>query len=224
MRPRCGSGPETILHVCRDNPVVKEVWHGLGYSWHIIPESEDTTIQWAASTGIVVRNSEGLLLGSACFWEKHMPCLLQKEALACVQAIRFAQDLGFHWVEIEGDSAVLISRLRSLATDWSMVGAYVWDAKRLVWIGYLTGKLCCSFTMDRVSRTVSDGGLALLDMRAQLGLLQGFSCLFSAFLFCFLVFFCILLLFVGLFCFVACAPAFNGEGHYVCLLVSRSFQ
>lgn len=41
MRPRCGSGPETILHVCRDNPVVKEVWHGLGYSWHIIPESED---------------------------------------------------------------------------------------------------------------------------------------------------------------------------------------
>lgn len=67
-----------------------------------------------------------------------MPCLLQKEALACVQAIRFAQDLGFHWVEIEGDSAVLISRLRSLATDWSMVGAYVWDAKRLVWVSSIS--------------------------------------------------------------------------------------
>ncbi|KAK5845935.1 hypothetical protein PVK06_002183 [Gossypium arboreum] len=38
----------------------------------------------AASTGIVIRNSEGLLLGSACFWEENIPCTLSAKALAGV--------------------------------------------------------------------------------------------------------------------------------------------
>lgn len=40
MCPHYGSGLETILHVCRDCPVVQEVWHGLGFYQHIVPESK----------------------------------------------------------------------------------------------------------------------------------------------------------------------------------------
>ncbi|KAK5775627.1 hypothetical protein PVK06_043540 [Gossypium arboreum] len=62
----------------------------------------------AASAGVVVRNNEGLLSRSTCFWKEQIPCPLSAEALAFAQAIRFARDLGFRWVETEGNSAVLL--------------------------------------------------------------------------------------------------------------------
>lgn len=82
----------------------------------------------AASAGIVVRNDIGLFMGSTCFWENHVPCLLFAEALACVKAIQFVQDLGFHWVEFEGDSLILISRLRGAQLDRSKVRARLREA------------------------------------------------------------------------------------------------
>ncbi|KAK5845943.1 hypothetical protein PVK06_002195 [Gossypium arboreum] len=120
MCPRYGSGPGTILRVCQDCSSILEVWHGLGIIWTPAPEVEDTPIRWI---GQLFANNER---------QDHIPCPLSAETLACVRAIRFSWDLDFHWVEIEGDSAVLISKLQCAATDRSPVSAFVWDTKQLV--------------------------------------------------------------------------------------------
>ncbi|MBA0610640.1 hypothetical protein Godav_011460 [Gossypium davidsonii] len=70
----------------------------------------------ALSTAAVVRDSEGFLLGSAFFWQDHVPCALAVKALARVHATRFADDLRFQHVELEGDSVAVISKLKNAAT------------------------------------------------------------------------------------------------------------
>ncbi|KAA3465727.1 hypothetical protein EPI10_000868 [Gossypium australe] len=59
----------------------------------------------------------------------NISCPLTSEALACVRAIHFAQDLGFKNVELEGDSEVLISKLNVADIDRSMISSIIWDVK-----------------------------------------------------------------------------------------------
>ncbi|MBA0676340.1 hypothetical protein Goari_017819 [Gossypium aridum] len=157
MCPRCGCGPETILHVCRDCPGILHIWHNLGISWDPVLAADDTPINWVgqlfaqgtrhvrvnfdagffanlhvASAGVIVWDSAGLILGLACFWQDNGSCLLTSEALAWVRDICFAQDLGFRKVELEGDSTVLLSKLNAAAIDRSTISSIIWDAKRLV--------------------------------------------------------------------------------------------
>ncbi|MBA0580463.1 hypothetical protein Gorai_022679, partial [Gossypium raimondii] len=157
MCPRCGCGPETILHVCRDCPGILHIWHNLGISWDPVLAADDTPINWVgqlfaqgtrhvcvnfdagffanlhvANAGVIVWDSAGLILGLACLWQDNVSCLLTSEALACVRAIYFAQDLGFRKVELEGDSTVLLSKLNAAAIDRSTISSIIWDAKRLV--------------------------------------------------------------------------------------------
>ncbi|KAG8496970.1 hypothetical protein CXB51_008189 [Gossypium anomalum] len=82
----------------------------------------------AASAGVVVIYLEGLLLGSVCFWSEYVLDVVVAEALACVHAIRFARDLGLRRVEFEGDSAVVISKLKSGVIDRSNISGYIWVA------------------------------------------------------------------------------------------------
>ncbi|MBA0852729.1 hypothetical protein Goshw_009103 [Gossypium schwendimanii] len=182
MCPRCGTGPETDLHACRDCPgffgkdakqvrisiiTISVIWNSrnkiihegiyqsiqtllifvLGYAREmdsLLVERKctegDALLVWkppidpwvrvnfdadfyghlrALSTATVVRDSEGFLLGSAFFWQDHVPCALAVEALARVHATRFADDLRFQHVELEGDSAVVISKLKNAATKKS---------------------------------------------------------------------------------------------------------
>ncbi|KAH1122267.1 hypothetical protein J1N35_005427, partial [Gossypium stocksii] len=142
MCPRYGSGPGTLIRVCQDCSGILEVWHRLGIIWTPAPEVEDTPIRWIGQLFANNERQEQLSIiiiwaiwtsrnkiiheGSECFWKDHIPRPLSAEALACVRAIRF------HWVEIEGDSAVLISKLQCAATDRLQVSAFVWDAKQLV--------------------------------------------------------------------------------------------
>lgn len=86
----------------------------------------------AASAGVVVIYLEGLLLGSVCFWSEYVLDVVVAEALACVHAIRFARDLGLRRVEFEGDSAVVISKLKSGVIDRSNISGYIWDARQLL--------------------------------------------------------------------------------------------
>ncbi|MBA0849912.1 hypothetical protein Goshw_022582, partial [Gossypium schwendimanii] len=90
------SGLETILHVCRDCPVVQEELDSLWF-----PREDIVTV--------------GLSL-----WKT----LVDPWARVNFDA-GFARDLGFYWVEIEGDSEVLLSKLQSVATGRSTVSAYV---------------------------------------------------------------------------------------------------
>ncbi|MBA0666333.1 hypothetical protein Goklo_002755, partial [Gossypium klotzschianum] len=54
------------------------------------------------------------------------------EALAAIQAVRFAQEIGFHKVEVEGDPLVIFSKLRMQGLDRLKVSNYIWKAKHIV--------------------------------------------------------------------------------------------
>lgn len=85
----------------------------------------------ASSSGAVIRNHMGMLMGSACFWREHIPSIVAAEALASLLAIQFACDLRFRQVEVEGDCAVVISKLNKTGLDHSEICAYISDAKTL---------------------------------------------------------------------------------------------
>lgn len=57
------------------------------------------------------------MLGSTYLWKKHIPDAAAAEALACVLAVQFARDLGLRRVELEGDSAAVISKLKHAGID-----------------------------------------------------------------------------------------------------------
>lgn len=82
-----------------------------------------------ASTGVVVRDHNGLLLGSACFWYPIGSSPLVAEAMACIRAVAFTRDLGFRSVEFEGDSAQLLTKLRAPEIDRSIVSPLIWEIK-----------------------------------------------------------------------------------------------
>lgn len=84
-----------------------------------------------ASISIVFRNHGGLLMGAASYWKEHLPSIPAAEALAALEAVRFAI-LGFHTVEFEEDSAVIIAKFQYPYNDRSEVSGYIWGAKHLV--------------------------------------------------------------------------------------------
>ncbi|PPS15324.1 hypothetical protein GOBAR_AA05268 [Gossypium barbadense] len=46
MCHRCGGGPETLLHACRDCPGLLELWDKLGVTWDAIPPNDETFMSW----------------------------------------------------------------------------------------------------------------------------------------------------------------------------------
>ncbi|KAK8648921.1 hypothetical protein V6N13_129663 [Hibiscus sabdariffa] len=81
------------------------------------------------SSGVVVRDSNELVLGS-CF----IPALtvmspFAAEALAALYGLRFALDLGCMHVVLESDSLTIISKLRSVVDDLFILRPYIADAR-----------------------------------------------------------------------------------------------
>ncbi|KAK5811528.1 hypothetical protein PVK06_026868 [Gossypium arboreum] len=54
------------------------------------------------------------------------------EVLAKTQALKFAPELGFWAVEIEGDFLVVIMKLRATCIDQSKISNHIWEAKQIV--------------------------------------------------------------------------------------------
>lgn len=73
-------------------------------------------------------------MAAACHWKEHIPSIIAVEALVALEAIRFAQNLGFYFVEFEGDSVVVIAKLQGSKNNRSEVNSYIWDAKHSVLI------------------------------------------------------------------------------------------
>ncbi|MBA0751461.1 hypothetical protein Gogos_000382 [Gossypium gossypioides] len=61
-------------------------------------------------------------MGASCTWNRNVLSTEVAEALAAVQAIPFAQDMGFHRVRLEGDSMVVISKLKA-QKGWKLSGS-----------------------------------------------------------------------------------------------------
>ncbi|MBA0706403.1 hypothetical protein Golax_018514, partial [Gossypium laxum] len=72
------------------------------------------------------------MLGSTYFWKKHIPDAAVAEALACVHAVQFARDLGLRRVELEGDSAMVISKLKHAGIDRLKISGYIRDARQML--------------------------------------------------------------------------------------------
>ncbi|MBA0709212.1 hypothetical protein Golax_024262, partial [Gossypium laxum] len=53
-------------------------------------------------TRIVIRNSNGVVLGSRMIMNDHIPSVFAVEALACFHAVQMGLTIGFPEVEIEG--------------------------------------------------------------------------------------------------------------------------
>nr|XP_023919081.1 uncharacterized protein LOC112030645 [Quercus suber] len=91
------------------------------------PEQENS-----AGVGVVIRNSEGLVLGSL---SKLVPLAyspLEIEATAIATALEFASDLGFQRAIIETDSLVLVKALREDSEFLSAVGLILDEIRRKV--------------------------------------------------------------------------------------------
>lgn len=86
----------------------------------------------SSSTGAIIKNEEGLIMGGYCSLNKNIPLVEVAEALATVQPIQFSKEMGFRRIELEGDSLVIISKLESQTVDRSEVRPYIREAHRVL--------------------------------------------------------------------------------------------
>ena len=75
-----------------------------------------------AGIGVVIRNSEGLVLGSMSKLVPQAYSPLEIEAMAVTTALEFASDLGLQRAILETDSLVLVKALREGTEFLSAVG------------------------------------------------------------------------------------------------------
>ena len=84
-----------------------------------------------SGVGAVIRDENGLVLGSC---SKHLPqaySAVEVEALAAATALALAEDLGMQRVILEGDSLVIIKALREEEQFFSPVGLLLEDVRML---------------------------------------------------------------------------------------------
>ena len=84
-----------------------------------------------SGVGAVIRDENGLVLGSC---SKHLPQAynaVEVEALAAATALALAEDLGMQRVILEGDSLVIIKALREEEQFFSPVGLLLEDVRML---------------------------------------------------------------------------------------------
>ncbi|KAL4383258.1 hypothetical protein GQ457_15G023360 [Hibiscus cannabinus] len=84
-----------------------------------------------ATLGVVVRDKNGFILGAQCASSYHVASSIAVEAQAAIHGLNFASDLGFQWVEMEGDSRAIVTKLLSASSDTSEMSALIGEAKGL---------------------------------------------------------------------------------------------
>ncbi|MBA0669361.1 hypothetical protein Goklo_025234, partial [Gossypium klotzschianum] len=148
MCPQYGAGGETSLHACRDCPFSLSVWLSLGFNWHVdesfLPLFWVMFEGWDAYSmcmvdgrtqpsehGVMTLNHLGLLMRATYFWMEYVSTPLAAEAWVSLEEIWFAREMGFGSVEIEGDSLVVIMKLRFPRLDRSDISSYVLEAQSL---------------------------------------------------------------------------------------------
>lgn len=77
-----------------------------------------------SSSGVVIRNNMGLVMGSGVVFHRHVADAFAAEALACLNAITFARYMGFMKVVVEGDSRTIIVKAQKRGfgqiCNWSL--------------------------------------------------------------------------------------------------------
>ncbi|KAA3469486.1 glycine, alanine and asparagine-rich protein-like [Gossypium australe] len=81
--------------------------------------------------GIVVRNLRGYVIVSTTIINQNIPTGFTVEALACLQVVCLAIDLGFQDVLVEGDAPTVVKKLQNNSPDSSCISAYITNLKDL---------------------------------------------------------------------------------------------
>ncbi|KAK8663231.1 hypothetical protein V6N13_025110 [Hibiscus sabdariffa] len=103
------------------------------HSWYSAQKSVDdlrplrSHVNWRAPSADMVKCNFDVASCSTPHWFVADP--FQAEALACLVAVKFAQDLGFTRVIVEGDSLTVIVKCRSKLIDVSLISLVVVDIK-----------------------------------------------------------------------------------------------
>ncbi|MBA0562558.1 hypothetical protein Golob_007593 [Gossypium lobatum] len=73
------------------------------------------------SSSVVVRDDDGLALGSCVHFDQNISDPFAVEALACVHVVRFALELGFSNLLVKGNSKMVITKLTLQREDGSNI-------------------------------------------------------------------------------------------------------
>ncbi|GMI83380.1 hypothetical protein like AT3G09510 [Hibiscus trionum] len=85
-----------------------------------------------SSSGILIRDDSGHLLGSCCRNQNGIQNPFAAEALAAVHGLQFALDMGFSQIILEGDARTVIEKLRRPEQDFSHLSALISNGKFLM--------------------------------------------------------------------------------------------
>ncbi|MBA0707358.1 hypothetical protein Golax_019408 [Gossypium laxum] len=147
MCPRCTGEVENTKYVFRDCSVTKEIWQKLDFVWppldrEKLPSRGQEIERWRLLEGsnlkinfdvafnkqentscsrIVIRNSNGGVLGSKTVLNRNVPSAFAAEALACAQVVQMGLEIYLSTVEVEGDSLPVINKSQSNGVDKSEI-------------------------------------------------------------------------------------------------------
>ncbi|KAK8975405.1 hypothetical protein V6N11_057499 [Hibiscus sabdariffa] len=109
-------------------------------------------------SGIIIRDSEGLVLASSTYPNNFISDPEVAEACACEQAVALTAELGFRRAIIEGDAISVISKMKSTKSDRSHISPIVHNVQYLK-----TGFVSLTFNFVRRSLNSVAHSLAQLD-------------------------------------------------------------
>ncbi|KAG8484824.1 hypothetical protein CXB51_021840 [Gossypium anomalum] len=80
---------------------------------------------------IIIRDYKGNEIAIRSTIHENIPSGFEAEAIACLQAVILGRYLGLKFVDIEGDSLIVIKKAKSVKKDKSVLGSYIRDIKEI---------------------------------------------------------------------------------------------
>lgn len=85
----------------------------------------------SGSSGVVIRDNEGLVAAAAARWLEDVSDSLSAEAMAAKEGLELAQEIGLNRVILEVDSQELVNMLKNLTSFRSSIGGLCFDISEL---------------------------------------------------------------------------------------------
>ncbi|KAK8574158.1 hypothetical protein V6N13_097148 [Hibiscus sabdariffa] len=87
------------------------------------------SLQHSSVSGIIIRDENGMTMAASSYPHHFVADPESAEALSCLQALVFAEELGFRRIVVEGDSLLVVSKLSNSRMDFSSVSHILFSIK-----------------------------------------------------------------------------------------------
>ncbi|KAL4273917.1 hypothetical protein GQ457_13G010390 [Hibiscus cannabinus] len=105
-------------------------WSPPGHSvFKVNFDASFNSLQHSSVSGIIIRDENGMTMAASSYPHRFVADPESAEALSCLQALVFAQELGFRRIVVEGDSFLVISKLSNSRMDFSSVSSILFSIK-----------------------------------------------------------------------------------------------